>query len=96
MPPSMITLLHLLTVVFCVSFMLMNGVRTYAEDGVVFNRPADAESRSRVLRASTLLVDHVVRGKPSKDPGRGEISVVAWHDPTLATTGQPANELHFR
>ena len=75
---------HLPIVLLSASLMLMNGVGANAEDGVLFNRPTDTESRSRVLRASTWLVDHVVRGKLHEDPELGEISIVAWHDPTLA------------
>jgi hypothetical protein len=56
----------------------------WGDDPVKFVAPTDEASQMRVSRASDWLVRHLVRGTLSEAPQLGPLTLVAWHDPTLA------------
>jgi hypothetical protein len=60
--------------------------RVLPDDLVRFVLPANEVSKTRVVRASDWLNKHIVEGTMSHAQDLGPMTLVAWHDPTLAPT----------
>ncbi len=69
---------------------ILHTSRASPDDPVRLVLPANEASRTRVSCASEWLVKHIVQGTLNNVPDLGPLTLVAWHDPSLAPNDKNA------
>jgi hypothetical protein len=82
---------HFLRLVAIIGFLcILQMSRALPSDQVNLRLPIEEGSSLRVSRASKWLVKHIVRGTLENDSELGPLTLVAWHDPSLAPNDKNA------